>query len=153
MLRIWHVYPGSEFFPSRIRIKEIKYFNQKKMFLSSRKYDPGCSSRILTFYPSRGLKRPRIPDPEPFLLLMFCFFLKCWKAEHPYLFPFCWAKLCVFYLVKSPVSLRGWTVFFSEGLNRIHAIDISFVYRPDYADHPDGYPMSEMKLKVRNLES
>jgi len=49
-------YPGSEFFPSwipdpiffhpgsRIRIKEFKYFNQKKWFLSSRKYDLGCSS-------------------------------------------------------------------------------------------------------------
>jgi hypothetical protein len=63
--------PGSEFFPSRIpdlgffypgsriRIKEFKYFNPKNCFLSSRKYDPGCSSRIriLTFYPSR------IPDP------------------------------------------------------------------------------------------
>ncbi len=44
---------------SRIRIKEFKYFNPKKWFLSPRKYDPGCSSRIrmLTFYPSR------IPDP------------------------------------------------------------------------------------------
>jgi hypothetical protein len=31
---------------SRIRIKEFKYFNPKKLFLSSRKYDPGCSSRI-----------------------------------------------------------------------------------------------------------
>jgi hypothetical protein len=34
---------------SRIRIKEFKYFNPKKkqkMVLSSRKYDPGCSSRI-----------------------------------------------------------------------------------------------------------
>ncbi len=43
---------------SRFRIKEVKYFNTKKWFLSSRKYDPGCSSRIriLTFYPSR------IPD-------------------------------------------------------------------------------------------
>jgi hypothetical protein len=55
--------PGSEFFHpgSRIRIKEFKYFNPKKWFLSSRKYDPGCSSRIririLTFYPSP------IPDP------------------------------------------------------------------------------------------
>jgi hypothetical protein len=63
--------PGSDFFPSRIRnfyipdpgfrilIKEFKYFNPKKWFLSSRKYDSGCSSRIriLTFYPSR------IPDP------------------------------------------------------------------------------------------
>jgi hypothetical protein len=57
VLRIRHVYPGSEFFypGSRIRIKEIKYFYLKKLFLSSRKYDPGCSSRIriLTFYPSR----------------------------------------------------------------------------------------------------
>ena len=52
------LHPGS-----RIRIKEFKNFkpkkNKKKWFLSSRKYDPGCSSRIrmLTFYPSR------IPDP------------------------------------------------------------------------------------------
>jgi hypothetical protein len=36
---------------SRIRIKEFKYFNQKKWFLSSRKYDLGCSFRI--------------PDPDP----------------------------------------------------------------------------------------
>jgi hypothetical protein len=72
MLRIWDVYPGSrirlfsipdprsEFFHpgSRIRIKEFKYFNPK-WFLTSRKYDPSCSSRIriLTFYLSR------IPDP------------------------------------------------------------------------------------------
>jgi len=41
------------------RIKEFKYFNPKKWFLTSRKYDPCCSSRIriLTFYTSR------IPDP------------------------------------------------------------------------------------------
>jgi hypothetical protein len=63
VLRIRDVYPGSEFFPSRIqgqhknsgsririRIKEFK-------FLSSRKYDSGFSSRIRMFYPSR------IPDP------------------------------------------------------------------------------------------
>jgi hypothetical protein len=31
---------------SRIRIVEFKYFNLKKWFLSSRKYDPGFSSRI-----------------------------------------------------------------------------------------------------------
>jgi hypothetical protein len=37
---------------SRILIKEFKNFNPKKWFLSSRKYDPDCSSRI------------RIPDPE-----------------------------------------------------------------------------------------
>ncbi len=61
--------PGSDCFQSRIqgkkdsririRIKEFKYFNPKKLLLSSRKYDPGCSSRIriLIFYP------PRIPDP------------------------------------------------------------------------------------------
>ncbi len=52
---------------SRIRNKEFKYFNQKKGLLSSRKYDPGCSSRIwiLIFYPSRipdlGVKKT--PDP------------------------------------------------------------------------------------------
>ncbi len=36
--------PGSEFFPSRIRIKEFKYCNPKKLFLSSKKCVPGCSS-------------------------------------------------------------------------------------------------------------
>jgi hypothetical protein len=78
--------PGSDFFPSRIRtvsipdpgsrifIKEVKYFNPKKAknwFLSSKKYDPGCSSRIrmLTFsHPGsriQGSKRHPIPDPDP----------------------------------------------------------------------------------------
>jgi hypothetical protein len=52
---------------SRIRIKEFKYFNPKKWFLSSSKYDPGCSSRIRisTFYPSR-IPEPwvkKVPDP------------------------------------------------------------------------------------------
>jgi hypothetical protein len=52
-------HPGSEFFPSRIRIKKFKYINPKKWFLSSRKHYPGCSSRIrfpdrnMTFYLSR----------------------------------------------------------------------------------------------------
>jgi hypothetical protein len=52
---------------SRIRIKELKYFNPKKWFPSSRKYDPGCSSRILTFHPSwiPGSIRHWIPDPVP----------------------------------------------------------------------------------------
>jgi hypothetical protein len=66
VLRIWDVYPiswtrifsipdpGSEIFPSRIRIKEFMY----------------CSSLsriwILIFYPPRiaGSKRHRIPDPD-----------------------------------------------------------------------------------------
>jgi hypothetical protein len=52
--------PGC-FSRSRIRIKEFKYCNPKKGFLSSRKYDPvvhpGSRIPILTFYPSR------IPDP------------------------------------------------------------------------------------------
>jgi hypothetical protein len=66
--------PVSDFFPSRIpdpnclhpgsriRIKEIKYFNPKKpkkWFLSSRKYDPGCSSRI----PDPDADFLPIPDP------------------------------------------------------------------------------------------
>jgi hypothetical protein len=59
---------------SRILIKEFKYFNPKKAkkwFLSSKKYDPGCSSRIrmLTFsHPGsriQGSKRNPIPDPDP----------------------------------------------------------------------------------------
>ena len=62
VLQIRDVYPGSEFFPFRIpdpefeffpswiHIKEFKYFRPKNC-LSSRKYDPGSSSRI------------RIPDP------------------------------------------------------------------------------------------
>jgi hypothetical protein len=79
VLRIRDVYPGSDFFPSRIRTvsiqdpgsasKNLSILTQKKWFLSSRKYDPGCSSRIpdpdADFYPSRiqGSKRHRIPDP------------------------------------------------------------------------------------------
>ena len=61
--------PGYELSPSRIldpgsriRIKEFKYFNPKKpknWFLSSGKYDPGCSSRI--------------PDPGS----------GCWLSTHP----------------------------------------------------------------------
>ncbi len=40
-----------------VRSKEFKYFYPKKLFLGSRKYDPGCSCRIpdLDFFP--------IPDP------------------------------------------------------------------------------------------
>jgi hypothetical protein len=57
VLRIRDVYPGSEFFPSRIRIKEFKYFNPKKLFLSSRKYDP----EFLPF-PDPGAKKA--PDPR-----------------------------------------------------------------------------------------
>jgi hypothetical protein len=61
--------PGPNFLHpgSRIRIKKFKYFNPKKWFLSSRKYDPGCSSRILNFLPIRiqGSKRHQIPDPNP----------------------------------------------------------------------------------------
>jgi hypothetical protein len=50
---------------SRIRIIEFKYFNPKKWFLSSRKYDPGCSSRIpdpdFLSIPDPGVKKA--PDP------------------------------------------------------------------------------------------
>jgi hypothetical protein len=69
------VYPGYEFFSSRIRVKEFKYFNPKKIVSKlSRKYDPGCSSRIriLNFLPipdpgsrNQGSKRPRIRNTAP----------------------------------------------------------------------------------------
>jgi hypothetical protein len=94
VLRIRDVYPGSRIrlfsvpdpdclHPgSQILIKEFKYFNPKKIkktkkwFLSSKKYDLGCSSRILApdadFLPipdpgSRGQKgtQSQIPDPDP----------------------------------------------------------------------------------------
>ncbi len=72
-------HPGSRIrtlFPSQIRIKEFKYFNPEKWFLSSRKYDPGCSSWILDPFPDflplpdpgsriQWSKRHRIPDPDP----------------------------------------------------------------------------------------
>jgi hypothetical protein len=47
--------PGSEFFQSRIRIEEFKYFCPKNCFKvrGNIKYDQGCSSRF------------RIPDPDP----------------------------------------------------------------------------------------
>jgi hypothetical protein len=75
--------PDPTFFPSRIPdptclyprsriLKEFKYLNPKKskiMVLSSKKYYPGCSSRIpdpdADFIPSRiqGSKKHPIPDP------------------------------------------------------------------------------------------
>ncbi len=84
MLRIRDVYPGSR------RIKKIsapgsgsasknygKYSLPLKLFLSSWKYDPDCSSRIriLIFYPSRipdpGVKKQRILDPQHCFLILF----------------------------------------------------------------------------------
>ncbi len=57
VLRIRDVYPGSEFFPSRIRIFFVFKYNPKNWFLSSRKYDPGWSSWIrIPDHGSRGQK-------------------------------------------------------------------------------------------------
>jgi hypothetical protein len=73
VLRIRDVYPGSEYFPSRIqglkdsririRIKEFKYIKQKER---SRNYDPGCSSRIriLIFLPIPDPRVEKAPDPD-----------------------------------------------------------------------------------------
>jgi hypothetical protein len=78
VLRIRHVYPGSDFFPSRIpdpnffhpgsTSKNLNILTPKN-FLSSRKYDTGCSSRIrnLIFYPSR------IRDPQYCRRIIFLF--------------------------------------------------------------------------------
>jgi hypothetical protein len=97
-------HPGSDFFlsripdpnclhpGSRILIKKFKYLTPKKAkkwFPSSKKYDPGCSSRIpdpdTDFLPSRisGSKKHPIPDPGsgsatlqldmPRLLLTSCY--------------------------------------------------------------------------------
>ncbi len=63
-------YPGY-----RTRIKEFKYFNPKKLFLSSRTYDPGCSSRtrILIFYPS-WIPGPGVKKAPAFKQEKFSFF-------------------------------------------------------------------------------
>jgi len=52
-------HPGSELSPSRIRIKEFKYFNPKKWFLNSGLFIPDPGSRI------QGSKRHRIRDHDP----------------------------------------------------------------------------------------
>ncbi len=46
---------------SRMRIKEFKYFNQKKWFLSSQKYDKGFPSRIRI----TDLDPDFLPNPDP----------------------------------------------------------------------------------------
>jgi hypothetical protein len=51
--------PGTEIFHpgSRIRIKELKYFNPK----SCRNYDPGCPDPDFIPIPNQGVKKA--PDP------------------------------------------------------------------------------------------
>ncbi len=60
---------------SRIRIKEFKYFQLKKLCLSFRKWDPGYSSRIrnpdpdldilpIPDAPDPGVKKAPDPDPQ-----------------------------------------------------------------------------------------
>ncbi len=71
-----------QFCGSRMFIPD-PYFNAKKWFLSSRKYDQGCSSRIriLTFYPFRipdlGVKKSSDPQHwqivQTFSILCFRF--------------------------------------------------------------------------------
>jgi hypothetical protein len=67
--------PGSDFFHpgSWILIKEFKYFNPKKLFLSSWKYDPDCSSRIPDpdLIPDPGVKKA--PDPGSGYSTLNCF--------------------------------------------------------------------------------
>jgi hypothetical protein len=89
-------HPGSEFFPyripdpnlfypgSRIRIKEFKYFNRKKWFPGSRKYDPGSSSRILTFthHESRGQKASD-PGSGSATLVFMRHHCRCCSFEDP----------------------------------------------------------------------
>jgi hypothetical protein len=67
--------PGSDSFPSRIqlfssrtRIKESNYFNTKKLFLNSRKYDPGLlipdPDSDFFAIPDPGVKKAPDPDPQ-----------------------------------------------------------------------------------------
>ncbi len=69
---------------SRIRIIEFKYFNpkkQKKWFLSSTKYDPGCSCLIpdpdadFLPIPDPGVKKAPDPGSATLVLAIYC----CWN--------------------------------------------------------------------------
>jgi hypothetical protein len=60
--------PDPNFFHPGSSSKNFKYFNPKKWFLSSRKYDSGCSSQI------------RIPDPDPDYLPIPDLGSKCQKG-------------------------------------------------------------------------
>ncbi len=76
--RIRDIYPGSNFFPSRmpdpnclhprsrIRTVSIPDPDPKKIENMIRVVHPGSRIRMMTFYPSRipGSKRHRIPDPQ-----------------------------------------------------------------------------------------
>jgi hypothetical protein len=77
VLRIRDVYPGSlsrifipdpNFFHPGSASKNLSIFNAKKLFPSSRKYDPGCSSRIrisdLDFLPIPDPGVKKAPDPR-----------------------------------------------------------------------------------------
>ncbi len=85
--------PGSDFFPYRIWIvsipnpgsasQKLKYFYPIKWFLSSRKYDPGCSFQIpdpdpdFLPIPDPGCRGHRIPDPGPATLEKYI--MKFWN--------------------------------------------------------------------------
>ncbi len=102
VLRIRDVYPGSRIFsiPDPGSASKNLSILTQKLFLSSQKYDPGCSSRIwiLTLYPSRipGSKRHRIPDPDPqhclsLILSFLCHYVS--SLTHS-LFPFHSRSFC-----------------------------------------------------------
>jgi hypothetical protein len=91
-------HPGSEFFPSRIRVKEFKYFNPKKLFLSSRNYDPGCSSRMdpdILHIPDP--ERQRNPDPPPQHCVVLHFLTDSSVADLG-----CFSRIQVFFSSKIP---------------------------------------------------
>ncbi len=87
VLRIRDVYPGSVFFPSRIRIKVLKYFTQKIVSKLSeiRPIRPGLFIPVI-FYPSRildpGVKKA--PDPQHWLCVCVC---RAWAVASP-----CWSR-------------------------------------------------------------
>ncbi len=118
VLRIRDVFPGSYFFLSRIpdpnclhpgsASKNISILTPKKTikwFLSSTKYDPGCSFwiRMLTFYPSRisdpgsrgqkGTGSATLGDPQHWFCLyrsvsdLVCHKNKCTKFQESLLRP------------------------------------------------------------------
>jgi hypothetical protein len=104
----WIPDPGSELSPSRIpdpgssskNLSILTPKKAKKWFLSSKKYDPGCSSRIPDpdddFLPSwcpdpgsriQGSKRHPISDPDPQHWLQRDVVYLCWPIAPSYTSP------------------------------------------------------------------
>ncbi len=78
VLRIRDVYPWSDFFPSRIPIKEFKYFNPKKT--KNKKWFLSSKNLIRVVHPGSGRDFLTIPDPD---VTFYPSRIRMWLSTHP----------------------------------------------------------------------